>query len=606
MTRSDPEADLRLLRRFEPQLRMTRGEQFHPIPLETYLPLTDLVVRRRGEPPRVIVSRPEVTQAVLSSCHDPDPNTATYLQLVREPLNAFQLVQFRSRSSLREFHHGTTRFARVGFFARLLDVAFRLSLLVRGRIPGGVAAAAATMLHAAVADTFRPVYYGRVVRTGSYTVLQYYFFYAYNDYRSHFHGANDHEGDWELVSLYLSEDPEHGPTPEWAAYASHDEAGADIRRRWDDPELQKVGEHPVVFVGAGSHAAYFSPGEYVIHIEIPLLARLRTWAGAVRAAWQHVFRQGGAREPGGRDRRFAIAFVDYARGDGHVHGPNGDHPWDARLVMEQPALTSYAGLWGRHSEDPLRGENAPGGPKFNRDGSIRPSWYDPVGWADLAEVPPSTRELTLTREELARLRAERETIENTIAEAEKEVERLGVQVAAIRHVPTCRRQLAELEARLESAARHVHDLRARLSDMRRLTDSLERRRRQLEAGDHGDPRAHLRHPARPEEPRSLRLQRLAETWSALSSGLLLLIGGALAVVYRAEPLPFLLLLGAFLFVESLFYRWVVVLVHAIVLTLALVTIALLVVDFWWQIGVALAAALGVFIIWSNLREMIGR
>src|SRR3712207_8213752 len=42
-------------------------------------------------------------------------------------------------------------------------------------------------------------YYGRVVTDGGYTICQYWFFYAFNDWRSTFHGVNDHEADWEMV-----------------------------------------------------------------------------------------------------------------------------------------------------------------------------------------------------------------------------------------------------------------------------------------------------------------------------------------------------------------------------------------------------------------------
>ncbi|MEM9684625.1 MAG: hypothetical protein AAF942_15235, partial [Pseudomonadota bacterium] len=32
---------------------------------------------------------------------------------------------------------------------------------------------------------------------------------------------------------------------------------------WDDPELLRLGSKPVLFVGAGSHALFFRPGDYV-------------------------------------------------------------------------------------------------------------------------------------------------------------------------------------------------------------------------------------------------------------------------------------------------------------------------------------------------------
>ena len=125
-------------------------------------------------------------------------------------------------------------------------------------------------------------YYGHVTRQGGYVVLQYWFFYPMNDWRSSFGGVNDHEADWEQVSVVLAEgdeaadheaaddevagDDAAGPEPLWVAFASHDERGADLRRRWDDHDLQRVGEHPVVYVGAGSHSAACLPGEYLVTV----------------------------------------------------------------------------------------------------------------------------------------------------------------------------------------------------------------------------------------------------------------------------------------------------------------------------------------------------
>ena len=83
--------------------------------------------------------------------------------------------------------------------------------------------------------------HGRALRQDGWIVLQYWFFYAFNDWRSGFFGANDHEGDWEKISVYLSESETGEVRPEWAAYAAHNYKGDDLRRRWDDPELEKDG-----------------------------------------------------------------------------------------------------------------------------------------------------------------------------------------------------------------------------------------------------------------------------------------------------------------------------------------------------------------------------
>ena len=75
--------------------------------------------------------------------------------------------------------------------------------VARGRVPGSLARRAVLRYRALSTDADTHPYYGRVVRTATWTALQYWFFYAFNDWRSGFNGANDHEADWEQVLVYL-------------------------------------------------------------------------------------------------------------------------------------------------------------------------------------------------------------------------------------------------------------------------------------------------------------------------------------------------------------------------------------------------------------------
>ena len=113
-------------------------------------------------------------------------------------------------------------------FARTVDSLLRLSLLLRGRTPGGTAAAAEVAAREHL-DLRRCAYYGRVVRDGDYVVLQYWLFHVFNDWRSTFAGINDHEADWELVAVYLTDQGE-GLQPRWVAASCHDHAGDELRR----------------------------------------------------------------------------------------------------------------------------------------------------------------------------------------------------------------------------------------------------------------------------------------------------------------------------------------------------------------------------------------
>ena len=133
-----------------------------------------------------------------------------------------------------------------------------------------------------------------------------------NDWRSTFGGVNDHEADWEQVTVFLPDppDPESlAVRPSWVAFSSHDEVGDDLRRRQDDPDIEWRGTHPVVFAGAGSHSGAYLPGDYLITVEPPVLRRV---FAAVRRLNRLLL-------PWTRERKgtaFGIPFIDYHRGDG--------------------------------------------------------------------------------------------------------------------------------------------------------------------------------------------------------------------------------------------------------------------------------------------------
>ena len=88
-----------------------------------------------------------------------------------------------------------------------------------------------------------PTYYYKITKpedTAGYWSIQYWYFYAYNDFYTNHGGANDHEGDWECVHLFFSEEER----PRWAVYSSHGGSGQENRRSWQSTELKLEGEHP--------------------------------------------------------------------------------------------------------------------------------------------------------------------------------------------------------------------------------------------------------------------------------------------------------------------------------------------------------------------------
>jgi hypothetical protein len=152
-------------------------------------------------------------------------------------------------------------------------------------------------------------YYGRVCEVDDWIVLQYNYFYAYNDYRRIADGINNHEGDWEAVAVYLRKDrqpPDYKLDAELKQLCgeSDDPCSADIQKTvlhrlekyrlfgvaysqhhsgvfafWDDEttqahltseqhtarcirQEQASSHHPLIYAALGSHAHYPQPDEY--------------------------------------------------------------------------------------------------------------------------------------------------------------------------------------------------------------------------------------------------------------------------------------------------------------------------------------------------------
>jgi hypothetical protein len=190
-------------------------------------------------------------------------------------------------------------------------------------------------------------YYGRVVDQCGYRVVQYWFFYAFNDFRTAARGTNNHEGDWELISIYLARQGDEW-RPRYAAYSGHHSKQI---RPWDQFEcFDAACQHLIVYVARGSHACYPEPKAH-------------------KLGWG------------------PFQVRDYALGDGAEVGPG---VWSApRLLVEtEPDWLFFDGFWGAYIRDLLMRENAPRGPLYTIEpGFHRPlprqSWYDPVRWAGL-------------------------------------------------------------------------------------------------------------------------------------------------------------------------------------------------------------------------------
>ena len=206
----------------------------------------------------------------------------------------------------------------MGYVSRLADALFSLTLLARGRVPGGDVEGARVLYGRLMEQEEHYGYHGRVVRQDGWIVLQYWFFYAFNDWRSNFFGANDHEADWEKVFVYLSESESGDIRPEWVAYSAHEESGDDLRRRWDDPELAGSANIRGLCLRWLARQPLL-PRRVPDRTGVPSAVGVSRDRRVARSFWYRALRQYSDEYSSEKPYElFTIPFVDYGRGDGVV------------------------------------------------------------------------------------------------------------------------------------------------------------------------------------------------------------------------------------------------------------------------------------------------
>lgn len=319
-----------LARRFEPIVRYSKGENFYPLAVEPYLAKCSLHNKDESVGMKGMVLPPEmVDEDMLKTFSSPDYYMVYAAQEIPDPDELERLKEWAesykaTRGPMEELLKKATA---LGIALQRIFLPLDLPIEVQQQ----------ALKHYVGPEANKPTYYYRLSEAGGYQILQYWFFFAYNDFATSHGGVNDHEADWEQITLFLKEGK-----PEWAAYASHDAKGDELRKKWSD--IETVDDHPVIYAAVGSHASYFTKGEH--------------------------------------------HGIDNAKADGLTIGPGGT-AWEKPGDLDKAAwATDYQGLWGFYAHDRvsdklLKGAVSPAGPKFNKDGTVRTAWEDPLGWAEL-------------------------------------------------------------------------------------------------------------------------------------------------------------------------------------------------------------------------------
>jgi hypothetical protein len=577
--------DLDLLRTYEPIIRFNEGELFFPASVDEYIGCCELLEHAAGEDARVTVAKGDLTIERLAELGAANAGPAQFLRFVDQPFSRVQLARWRRRADRPRFRHAD-RLASVGVLSRVIDALMRVSLVFRGSVARGAQAAAETQYRERMRHGRHP-YYGRVVRSAGYVALQYWFFYAFNDWRSRVYGVNDHEADWEQVVVYLAEQSDGSLQPSWVAFSAHDETGDDLRRRWDDPDLTLVDDHPVVFAGVGSHSGAYLEGEYLTTVDPPAFRGVvRSFRSISRALlpWTRTDAHAGV----------GIPYVDYARGDGLAIGIGQDRGWTPVVIDDEtPWVVDYRGLWGNDTDDPLGGERGPAGPRYERSGEVRHCWGDVVGWSGLAKVAPNTTvAIDLVVSRLGEVEVEEEDV---TVEVENERTKLRADVASGIPITTGQEE-------------HLDRLAARRVELR--DEGRRLRRRLTNPPPEPGPHDHLHHRRLPNPTESRTRRRVLSVWSAVSTPLILAVIALLFLPGHSTHLVgtifawlFILLVFEAVAHRNLFRFLSTLVVLALLVTVVSTFVGLLFFH-GWQITVAICLGLlAIVLLVVNLQEL---
>ncbi len=163
-------------------------------------------------------------------------------------------------------------------------------------------------------------------------VVQYWIYWYFNDWN------NKHESDWEFIQLlFNASTPEEALTqdPVSVGYAQH-EGGE--RASWDDDKLERVGDRPVVYSSAGSHASYYAS---TIHLG--------------RSASEGF----GCDTTTGPSRTVDPAVILL--------------PTEATSATDEFAWLEFDGRWGERHGGPFNGPTGP---------TSKDQWLRPIDWHD--------------------------------------------------------------------------------------------------------------------------------------------------------------------------------------------------------------------------------
>jgi hypothetical protein len=241
---------------------------------------------------------------------------------------------------------------------------------------------------------------------------------------------------------------------------------------------------------------------------------------------------------------------------------------------------------------------------YNRGGSPRESWYDPLRFSGLDKEPTPPEAIGLLKKNCSRIEERQHELQILIAERQVQLQALGVETRGLEgnpHLVSRHRELTEKGAQLQN---ELSGLRKEFSENEAVLAALSQKLALLRAGRKPDPRAHIHKLGQPVTPREVRFNRAAEAWGAISLSVILF--GIVTILVLARGyiwVGLLVMVVAFIVIESILRAEYARTITGIASILAVVTAILLIGHYWLWIIVVLLASLAVFLMVQKIREL---
>ena len=244
---------------------------------------------------------------------------------------------------------------------------------------------------------------------------------------------------------------------------------------------------------------------------------------------------------------------------------------------------------------------------YNRDGSPRGTWYDPLGFAGLDKIPPPPQALQMLEANCDKLSARQEELKKLIPQKAYDLQEMGTRLNGMEGDPHLAKLYLALEKEINVLSAEVRNLRRESLENTAILQSLLQRMEWMKSGIKDNPRAHIHHITLPDDPTQvLRFEHAAETWAAVSLSILLFAIAALIFFtprYAWTGLAITLIL--FVVAESFLRGAFVQTVGRLTLILAMVATVILFIHFWKWIILAALLTMGVLLMANRLRELTG-